>query len=370
MPRATKSNSSNTKVSRPPLERMQRIHRAVQAEEYPNCATLAKMMEVANKTIQRDIEFMRDRQDLPLEFDRQKNGYYYSEPVSGIPAVQVTEGEVIALYVAQKVLRQYKGTLFDKPLTAAFEKLTAGLQDTISFPLDGMDDSISFKNSGTAEADLAVFEALHKAVTKRQEIEFKYKSLRDRAFKLRQVQPYHLLAAVNCWYLIGFDKDRSDFRVFSLPRIRNVKVTERKFTRFTNFNPKHLLQGSMGVYIGKDVFNIVIRFDSFASQLIRERQWHESQEIRELPDDELELSLTLSSLFEVERWVLSWGPHARVIEPPELLDQVRAKVEAMANLYQEGGPKKPRYGPVELWDQDSAPAFMPTMTTDPNRAED
>lgn len=277
--------------------------------------------------------------------------------------MQVTEGEVIALYVAQKVLHQYKGTLFDKPLTAAFEKLTSGLQDTISFPLDGMDDSISFKNSGTTESDLATFESLHQGVTRREEIQFKYKSLRDRAFKVRRVQPYHLLGAVNCWYLIAFDRSRADFRVFSLPRIRAVKLTGDTFTRFTNFNPKHLLQGSMGVYIGKGVFEISVRFDSFASQLIRERQWHESQEIKEMPGDELELHLTLSSLFEVERWVLSWGPHAKVLEPPELVDQVRAKVEAMAAIYLGSGKKKPDYEHVELWEQESGPGLVPPSVT-------
>lgn len=71
-----KRKTNGAQVSRPPLERMQRIHRAVQAGEYPNCSTLAKTMEVAKKTIQRDIEFMRDRQNLPIEFSHQKNGYY------------------------------------------------------------------------------------------------------------------------------------------------------------------------------------------------------------------------------------------------------------------------------------------------------
>lgn len=364
MPPAAKSSKSACRVARPHLARIQQIHRAVQAGEYPNCATLAKMLDVANKTVQRDIAFMRDHQDLPLEFDRERNGYYYTQSVGGVPAVQVTEGEVIALYVAQKVLHQYQGTLFGKPLTAAFEKLTAGLQDTISFPLDGMDDSISFKDSGTTETDLATFAPLHQAVTKREEIEFEYKSLRDPAFKRRQVQPYHLLGAINCWYLIGFDRERADFRMFSLLRIRHVEPTGETFTWPADFDPKHLLRGSMGVYMGKGVFNVSVRFDPFASQLIRERQWHESQQIKELPDDEIELSMTLSSLFEVERWVLSWGAHARVVGPPELLEQVQAKVEAMAGLYRADFPGKPVGEPVASWDHDSAPGLMPAMTTD------
>ena len=68
--------------SRPPLERMLRIHQAVSAGQFPNASSLALEIEVATKTIHRDIEFMRDRLNLPIEFDGHRNGYHYTEKVS------------------------------------------------------------------------------------------------------------------------------------------------------------------------------------------------------------------------------------------------------------------------------------------------
>ncbi len=68
MQRFNDSTKSNLH-SRPPLERMLRIHQALQSGKFPNATTLAREVEVTTKTIHRDIEFMRDRLNLPVEFD-------------------------------------------------------------------------------------------------------------------------------------------------------------------------------------------------------------------------------------------------------------------------------------------------------------
>ena len=56
-------------LSRPPLERMMKIHDELRRDTLVNCTKLVKTLEVSRKTIVRDIAFMRDRLDLPIEFD-------------------------------------------------------------------------------------------------------------------------------------------------------------------------------------------------------------------------------------------------------------------------------------------------------------
>src|SRR5271154_4626599 len=92
-------STKNDLHSRPPLERMLRIHQLLQSGCFPNATTLAREIEVATKTIHRDIEFMRDRLNLPIEFDPAKNGYHYTGEVSAFPTMQITEGEIFALVV-------------------------------------------------------------------------------------------------------------------------------------------------------------------------------------------------------------------------------------------------------------------------------
>ena len=100
----------SAKESRPPLQRMLRIHRALQSGKYPNAPTLAQDLEVSAKSVHRDLEFMRDRMDLPVEWDIHRRGFYYTQKVDSFPGFQITQGELVALVVAEKALQQYRGT--------------------------------------------------------------------------------------------------------------------------------------------------------------------------------------------------------------------------------------------------------------------
>ena len=331
-----KPTQSADRLSRPPLARMLQIHERLKGDRFPNCSQLALDLEVATKTVQRDIDFMRDRMDLPIEFDFRRNGFHYTSPVENFPTVQVTEQELIALFVAEKALAQYKGTPFEKPLHAAFQKLTEGLTDAVSFRWADLDSTISFRSIGTTVADLEMFEVVSRAVLRSQELEFQYHKLVGRSHEPRRVQPYHFGCIDNQWYLFAFDLDRQQMRTFVLGRMKEVHSTGERFTRPADFSMTKHLGDSFGVFSpdGKPQ-EIRIRFDSFAARLVRERKWHASQKIKELEDGEIELSLKLSNLTEIQRWVLSWGEHARVIAPKELRDRIAATVEAMGKSYRE-----------------------------------
>src|SRR5881394_422681 len=88
--------------SRPPLERMLRIHQAIESGKFPNMTTLARELEVSTKSIQRDLDFMRDRLGLPIAYDGSRVGFHYTEKVSSFPTMQITEGELVALVIAEK----------------------------------------------------------------------------------------------------------------------------------------------------------------------------------------------------------------------------------------------------------------------------
>ena len=83
-------------MSRPPLERMMRIHTAIASGKHPNASFLSREFEVSTKTIQRDIDFMRDRMGLPIDYSAQRYGFYYTEPVDSFPTLQITEGALRA----------------------------------------------------------------------------------------------------------------------------------------------------------------------------------------------------------------------------------------------------------------------------------
>ena len=180
------------RFSRPPIERMLRLHERIKAGSFPNCRKLAGEFEVSPKTIQRDVDFMRDRLGLPIEYDQLRFGFYYTEPVAHFPTIEVSEGEIIAMFVARKALEQYRGTSFDGPLRSAFQKITEGLRDKVDFQWAGVESAISFHGIGASAADIDLFEGVSKAVLQLRELEFEYKKAKSSTYEARRVQPYHL----------------------------------------------------------------------------------------------------------------------------------------------------------------------------------
>ena len=66
---------------RPPFERMKKIFARLQDGKYPNCSTIAAEFAVSAKTAMRDLEFMRDRWELPIEYDKRRYGFYFAKRV-------------------------------------------------------------------------------------------------------------------------------------------------------------------------------------------------------------------------------------------------------------------------------------------------
>jgi proteasome accessory factor B len=319
--------------SRPPLERMQRLHDLLSNEQRVNCQQLGKDFEVSYKTIQRDLDFMRDRLNLPIEYDPTRYSFRYTEKVEAFPLLQVSEGEILALFVAQKVLAQYHGTPFEKTLGSAFQKLTGALKETVSFDLGEWGSDYSFRVTGASAADLEVFRLLARAIVQRQEISFSYQPLRATVPETRTVHPYHLANIDNAWYLLAHDPQRAQIRTFALPRIQKPVLTKKTFDRPRGFSAEKELKGGFGVFSGTGKFCIKVRFDSFAARLVRERDWHPTQKIREIKGGGIELEMTLGALEEIERWILSWGNHAKVLSPKALTDSVQKRVRSMQKLY-------------------------------------
>ena len=311
---------------------MMRIHEELQDGRLTNCSKLAAKLEVSTKTIMRDLAFMRDQLDLPAEYDPRTYAWRYSYPVRNFPTVQVSEGELLALLVAQKALEQYKGTPYHDQLAHAFEKLSAGLSDRISFSASSSLGSVSFHHLGLSRADLKVFANLSRAVMQALEVEFDYTKPTGRAER-RRVQPYHLANRSNAWYLVGYDLERRDLRNFAVARMQTVTVTQRKFEKPADFSPEKHFGRSFGAYVGKGDYKVVVRFDASVTGLIKERVWHETLETRDLPDGRLEFTLRLDSLEEIQRWILGWGAVAEVVEPRELIEGVRRTAEAVRRLY-------------------------------------
>jgi predicted DNA-binding transcriptional regulator YafY len=327
-------NFAGLRTTRPPLVRMLRIHELLSAGRYPNCSLLAQEFEVSAKTVQRDVDFMRDQLVLPIEYDRGRHGFMYSRPVGPFPLITVSEGELVALLVAQKAVEQYRGTSFEKPLQTAFQKLVSSLNDEASISLHELSEAVSFRSAGVPKGQIKVFESLTRAVMSNHLVEFDYLSLRASNPESRRVAPYHLACINNQWYLIASDWSRGQLRTFALTRIENVKNLTISFERPADFSVSKMLSGSFAAFEADRTEQVRIRFDSFAARLVSERQWHKSQKIRSLGRGRgIELTMRVGLAPDLESWILGWGDHAEVIEPAALRNRISATIQNMAARY-------------------------------------
>src|ERR1044071_77175 len=216
--------------SRPPLARMLRIHQELQAGKYPTATRLATELEVSTKSIHRDLEFMRDRLQLPLEWDGSKFGYHYTEQVNAFPTMQITEGELFALVVAEKALEQYRGTNFEKPLLSALGKIEQALPHTISLNLTDIEQTISFRTRAEPIIDLQIFNVLSKTTASRQQVELTYRKPGQKQEEQRLIDPYHLANINGEWFLFAYDHVRQTFGLLFLLALRRFGAPAKRFS--------------------------------------------------------------------------------------------------------------------------------------------
>ena len=327
--------AQHSRATRPPYARMVQIHDLIAAGKHPNCTTLADRFEVSYKTVQRDIDFMRDQMLLPIDYSSAAHGFLYSKPVASFPLVTVSQGEIVALLVAQKAVEQYRGTIFEKPLQTAFEKITESMQDEVSISMSDLGNAFSFRPMGAAGQELGIFSALAECVLNNRTVEFDYHALNKPKAERRRVEPYHLGCMNNQWYLIGNDLQRGKIRTFALTRLTRPKALKQTFRRPADFSLSKMMKDSFMAFETGKTQTVRLRLDDFAARLASERIWHKSQKLKLLSGGGAEMTLEVGLAPDLENWILGWGSHAVVLEPPELRSQIASTARTMALQYRQ-----------------------------------
>jgi len=129
---------------------------------------------------------------------------------------------------------------------------------------------------------------------------------------MRCVDPYQVWAMNGCFYLIGRCHLRNAVRTFVMDRIKGLTVLEETFQFPENFSLDDYLQTAFRVMRGNPEI-VKVWFRSSAAQVVTERIWHPTQEIREQEDGSLVVTLEVPISYEVISWVLGFGAAAKVL---------------------------------------------------------
>jgi predicted DNA-binding transcriptional regulator YafY len=323
-------------ASRPPLRRLLALDRMLREGRYPNARSAAAELEVNPRTIHRDLVFLRDSWGAPLAFSHPHNGYYYQDPDYALPLLRLTEGELVALFLAERLMQQYRDSPFANDLASAFNKLTAALPEEVTIDLAHLSAAYSFRHQPAGTGAARRFRQLARAVREGRQLELVYWSASRDETSRRVVDPYHLISVEGDWYLVGYCHLREEVRMFVPGRVRSLRETGEQFDRPADFRISEYLDASFKVVRGDGpAFLVKLCFAPEAARYVRERTWHPSQRLQERRDGRLILTMKVSHLLEVKRWVLSYGAACEVLEPPELREQVEAELRQMQQSYEE-----------------------------------
>src|SRR3954468_12179894 len=144
-------------ATRPPLRRLLALDQKIRSGQYPNARTLAAELEVHQRTVHRDLDFLRCELNAPLEYCPRRNGYFYAEPSYALPLVTWSEVELVAMFLAERALEQYRGTPLGRDLAAAFRKLTAHLPGAVTVDLEHLRQAYSVRGPVATRGEARTF---------------------------------------------------------------------------------------------------------------------------------------------------------------------------------------------------------------------
>ena len=216
-------------ASRPPLRRMQQIDALLQERRYPDLRTLAEYLEVADRTVMRDLAYLREQLGAPIDFDHQRKGYYYTDARYRLPAIQLSEGELLAVLVADKALHAYRGTPFEASLRTAFDKIIRALPDRIISHAAGYSSAFSYDAGPLCAVPEHLFLLFAHAITAHERVQLRYHTQSRDETTDRVVDPYRLHNNRGDWYLIAYCHLRGAVRDFLLHRIEDAVPRQQHF---------------------------------------------------------------------------------------------------------------------------------------------
>ena len=317
--------------------RQWKILRELEASRRGTINGLAEMCGVTTRTIRRDLDALQEA-GFSL-FDEHVDGRVYWKlavhPFRTLAETGISLSELCAFYFSRTVLECLAGAPFSADLKTGFDKLAGVLTPRMRQFLDKLPAVLAAKEEPRKRRDTtaqkATVGALVDATLSHRRVQMTYHSFSSGRVKDYVIEPYRLAYGQGGLYLFAFVPAYVQMRTFAVERIKKLSLLEEHFSPVMELSDKPF-PDSVGIHSGKPE-PVEIQFAASTAPYIREREWHKTQKIRELPDGSLVLSLKVCVDWALQSWVMSFGPFARVLKPSRLAKRVLEEIEEAREQY-------------------------------------
>ncbi|MCW5595558.1 MAG: WYL domain-containing protein [Rhodocyclaceae bacterium] len=319
-------------------ERFYRIDQLLNDRKVVPFSTLVEKLEVSRATIKRDLEYMRNRLNAPIVWDRDEGGYRFAGREGGaaqyeLPGLWFSAQEVHALLTMQHLLMGLdSGGLLGPHIAPLLARLRA-LLGTTDDTTEEIHKRIRILGMASRRMALDHFAVVGSALLRRKRLLIShYVRARDETIE-REVSPQRLVHYRDNWYLDAWCHLRNDLRSFAVDAIRRAEIIEQAARNIPEKTLDSVLGAGYGIFSGRKITWAKLRFTPERARWVSLEQWHPRQKARFDKDGTYLLEVPFSDSRELVMDILKQGAGVEVLAPATLRKDVAAQLQKALDQY-------------------------------------
>jgi len=251
--------------------------------------------------------------------------------------LNLTFPEILSLYFIKGHARLYRGTDIEENIERAFGKLDVFFPEGFARNLERikslflMADKLTKDYTGKEET----IEKLTDAFLRQKTCRIEYHSYSSGKVSRFDIDPLKLFEWNGGLYVSARISEYDNIRTLAVERISSISLSEKEFSYPEDFNPDEILEDAFGI-IYDDPVVVKIRFSPKQALYIQEGKWCKNQDIEKFADGSLHLTLRTSGWYDVQKWILSFGADAELLEPEDKRKEIMKEISRTAALYRSG----------------------------------
>ncbi len=318
-------------------ERFYKIDLMLHERRVVPLAVFLEELEVSRATFKRDMEYLRERLNAPIVWDREARGYRFESvkttgPAYELPGLWFSPGELYALLAAQKLLADIEPGILATHVAPLHARLAA-LLEASGHAASEITQRVRLLSMARRTVEPRFFTDIAMALLERKRIEIDAWNRGRNEINTRTVSPQRLIHYRDNWYLDAWCHLRQGLRSFSIDTIQRVRVLREKARNVSDKALDAHYASAYGIFSGKPKARAVLRFSPERARWVAAERWHSQQQSEWLPDGSYLLRVPYADERELLMDILRHGRHVVVEAPISLKQQVAEEVAALHALY-------------------------------------
>ena len=320
------------------LERLHRIKYMIQARKCVPIQDFLQELEISKATFKRDLEYLRDRMNASIVFDRAEGGYRFDKPNAGekveLPGLWFSEKEATALALMQHLLANLDQSGLIGPHIDPLMEIIDGILGQSEVSAKELRKRIKVFGMSARKNSLENFEEVGNALLKRQRLQIEYYSKGKDETTNREVSPQRLIFYRDNWYLDAYCHMRNGLRSFALDGIKESQQLNKKAQEVSERELNENFSESYGIFSGKATQKAKLRFTPERARWVSGETWHGQQVSSYDKDGHYILEFDYNQDPELVMEILKHGSGVEVIAPPALKNRVKAELARTIEKYE------------------------------------